>query len=152
MNTITDTHRVLVIADTWCQVDGLCDQVRAELAGEHDEVLVIAPPLSGKVHTIFNDTDGETELARRRLDDVLRRLLEHGVAAHGRVSDGNPVVAIDDVLVTFPAERVVVVTEADCHQNWLERRLPGYLLALGIPTTQLLVPHELAQIGGANDA
>ena len=146
MNATTETQaHLLVVADVWCKVDGLCDRVRAELAGEDGSVLVLAPPLTGRLHTHLSDTDGETAAARQRLDDVLRRLRDHGVVAHGQIGDADPIIAIDDVLATFPAEEIVLVTEADGHQNWRERRLPEYLWKLGIPARHWVVPHEQAQ-------
>jgi hypothetical protein len=147
MNQQIDQTRVLVVADIWCQVDGLCDQVASELDDRNDDVLLVTPPLTGRLHTILSDTDAETAAARNRLDDALRRLREHGMSAVGLVGDADPIVAIDDALAQFEAEKVVVVTETARWRSWREKRLPGYLRGLGLPVRHLVVPHELAQQG-----
>ena len=145
MNRQSDQVRLLVVADIWCQIDGLCDQVRNELDDRDSDVLVIAPPLASRVHTFASDTDRETQAARDRLDDVLKRLKQHGVEARGLVGAHDPILAIDDALAEFPAEKVIVVTETSDHQNWREKRLPSYLEGLDVATIRLVVPHDLAE-------
>lgn len=138
------TH-LLVVADIWCQIDGLCQEVRSELEADGAQVLVTAPPLTSRVHAFTSDTDGETAVARQRLEDVLARLREHGVEARGLVGAHDPTLAIDDALAEFPADKVVVVTDSAAHQNWREHRLPTYLESLDLPVVHLLVPHDLAE-------
>ena len=145
MNPAADQMRLLVVADIWCQIDGLCDRVRNELDDRDSDVLVIAPPLASRAHTFVSDTDRETQAAKDRLDDVLKRLKQHGVEARGLVGAHDPMLAIDDALAEFPAEKVIVVTDTSDHQNWREKRLPAYLEGLGVPTIRLIVPHDLAK-------
>lgn len=54
-----DCLRVLVVADVWCQIDGLCDQVKAELDRANTEVFVVAPALVGPVRSFYGDIDAE---------------------------------------------------------------------------------------------
>ena len=145
MNPAADQMRLLVVADVWCQIDGLCDQVRNELDDRDSDVLVIAPPLASRVHTFASDTDPETEAARDRLADVLKRLKEHGVEARGLVAAHDPTLAIDDALAEFPAEKIIVVTDTGDHENWREKRLPAYLEGLDVPTIRVVVRHDLAE-------
>lgn len=145
MDSNTEPDRVLVVADIWCQVDGLCDQVREEVGDSDPEVLVIAPPLASRLHTFASDTDEETEAARRRLADVLRRLERHGVRARGRLGAHDPALAIDDALAQFPAQKIILITDTSEHENWREHRLPSYLEGLDLPFLRLIVPHELAE-------
>lgn len=145
MNAAADQMRLLVVADIWCQIDGLCAQVRSELDDRDSDVLVIAPPLASRVHTFTSDTDKETEAASERLADVLKRLKEHGVEARGEVGAHDPVIAIGDALAEFPAEKVIVVTDSSDHEHWRERSLPAYLDGLDLPTIRLVVPHELSE-------
>jgi hypothetical protein len=145
MDMVSRPTHLLVVADIWCQVDGLCDEVRDELEGEGAEVLVTAPPLASRLHTMTSDTDRETALARERLDDILRRLGEHGVKARGLIGAHDPALAIDDALAEFPADKIVVVTDSTGHQNWREQRLPAYLESLDLPVAHFLVAHEIAE-------
>jgi len=138
------TH-LLVVADIWCQIDGLCDEVRGELEADGAHVLVTAPPLASRLHTFTSDTDDESTLGRRRLEDVIARLRDHGVEARGLIGAHDPALAIDDALAQFPADKVIVVTDSAGHQNWREHRLPTYLESLDLPIVQMVVPHELAE-------
>jgi nucleotide-binding universal stress UspA family protein len=145
MDAVTKSNSLLVVADIWCRIDGLCDEVRGELEGDEARVLAVAPPLASRVHTFSSDTDQETAAARRRLEDMLARLHEHGVEARGLIGAHDPALAIDDALAQFAADKLIVVTDSNGHQNWRERRLPAYLEGLGLPVTHILVPHELAE-------
>ena len=143
--TNTDTHpQVLVVADVWCVVDGLCDEVRHHAEGAESRVLVIAPALTGRVHAWTNDTDREAEVARSRLENILARLEQQGVSAEGRVADPDPALAVVDALAEFPATEVLLVAEEVTHANWLEHDLAGRIARPGLPVTRLTVPHELA--------
>jgi len=145
MDNSTKTEHVLVVADIWCQIDGLCDEVRERLGGDNPQVMVIAPPLTSRLHTFTSDTDRETAQARQRLEDVLARLRRHGVDARGRLGAHDPTLAIDDALAEFAVDKILVVTDSPGHENWREQRLPAYLDTLGLPVTHFLVPHDLAK-------
>lgn len=142
MTEQADEIRVLVVADVWCRIDGLCAEVRGQLDRGTGEVLVLAPALAGRLHTMTSDLDTEFHVAQQRLDAVLERLDEHGVTARGEVGDANPVIAIDDVLARFPAERILVVTETAGHENWRERGLTERLHKHGLAVHHLTVEHD----------
>lgn len=145
MNKDAGTTHLLVVADIWCQIDGLCAQVRSELDDRDPDVLVVAPPFTSRLSTFASDTDDETGAAKDRLADVLRRLKEHGVEARGLVGAHDPKLAIDDALGQFPAEKVLVVTDTADNENWREKDLPAYFEGLDIPSVRLIVPHDLAE-------
>jgi hypothetical protein len=135
--------RLLVVADIWCEIEGICTQVRRELDCRESEVLVVAPPLASRIHTFDSDTDHETENARVRLAEVLARFAKHGIEARGMVGAHDPRLAIDDALAIFSAEKILVVTDTADHQNWREHHLPRYLEGLDVPVVRLFVPHDL---------
>jgi hypothetical protein len=132
-----------VLADVWCRVDDLCDEVIRH-AGDADRVLVVAPALAGPVHTWTNDTDRESEIAQARLENVLARLEQHGVRAEGHVAAQDPALAVQDALdgFGFEATRVIVVTEDDEHATWSERELTARIARPGLAVTRLTVAHE----------
>jgi hypothetical protein len=130
-----------VLADVWCRADGLCDEV-IRRAGDAGRVLVVAPALASRLHTLTNDTDRESELARTRLENVLARLEQHGVRAEGRVADQNPALAVEDALDRFAATEVILVTEDPEHANWSERGLVERIARRGLAVTRLSVAHE----------
>ena len=134
---------LLVLADVWCRADGLCDEVFRR-AGEAGEVLVVAPALASPLHTLTDDIDRESEIARTRLENVLARLEQHGVHAQGRVGTQNPALAAEDALDGFAATEVVVVTDDHAHANWSERGLTARIARPGLVVTRVTVPHEQA--------
>jgi hypothetical protein len=136
--------RLLVVADTWCQIDGLCDRVRAEMGSEQCEVMVVAPALTGRLHTLTDDTEDERSRTEARLENIISRLERHGVSAEGEVGDKDPVVAITDALARFPAEKIFLVTDTEPHQNWKEHRIREQTQQFDLPVRHVTVPHELA--------
>jgi hypothetical protein len=134
---------LLVLADVWCRVEGLCDEVLRR-AGDAGRVLVVAPALASRLHTWTNDTDRESEIAQARLENVLARLEQHGVRAEGRVADQDPALAVEDALNGFAATEVIVVTEEHEHANWSERDLAARIGRSGLVVTRLTVAHEQA--------
>jgi hypothetical protein len=141
-----NSPHVLVLADIWCRVDGLCDEIRRH-PGDAGRVLVIAPALASRLRTWANDTDRELENARARLEYVLTRLKQHGVYAEGRVAaHQDPALAVGDALdgLAFDATEVIVVTKDHAYLNWAERDLVSRIARPGLPITCLTVAHEQA--------
>jgi hypothetical protein len=132
---------LLVLADVWCRVEGLCDSV-VRRAGDASRVLVVAPALASRVHTWTNDTDRESDIARARLENVLARLEQHGVRAEGRVAAQDPALAVEDALDGFAATEVIVVTDDHENANWSERDLTARIARPGLAVTRLTVAHE----------
>jgi hypothetical protein len=140
-DTVDRSPHLLVLADAWCQVDRLCDEVLRRV-GDASRVLVVAPALASRLHTWTNDTDRESEIARTRLENVLAQLEQHGVRADGRVSDQDPALAVEDALDAFAATEVIIVTEDHEHANWSERGLTARIARPGLAVTRLTVAHE----------
>lgn len=139
--TADHSSHLLVLADVWCQAEGLCDEVLRR-AGDADRVLVVAPALASRLHTLTNDTDRESEVAQARLENVLGRLERQGVHADGRVADQDPALAVEDALRRFAATEVIVVTDDHEHANWSERDLTARISRPGLRVTRLTVAHE----------
>lgn len=139
--TADRSAHLLVLADVWCRVDDLCDEVirRAENAGR---VFVVAPALASRLHYWTDDTDREHEIAEARLGSVLARLEQHGVRAEGRVAAEDPALAVEDALDGFAANEVIVVTDDREHANWSERGLTDRIARPGLTVTRLTVAHE----------
>ena len=135
------SSHLLVLADVWCQVEGLCEEVLRR-AGDAGRVLVVAPALASRLHTWTNDTDHESEVAQARLEKLLALLEEHGIRAEGRVADQDPALAVEDALDGFAATEVIVVTEDHEHANWSERGLTARIARPGLAVTRLTVAHE----------
>jgi hypothetical protein len=142
-DTSDHSSHLLVLADAWCKVEGLCDEVLRR-AGDASRVLVVAPALASRLHTLTDDTDRESDVAQARLENVLARLEQHGIRAEGRVAAQNPALAVKDALHGFPATEVIVVTDDHEHSNWSERGLTARIARPGLIVTRLTVAHEQA--------
>jgi hypothetical protein len=137
--------RMLVVANAWCQVDGVCAEVRRLLDDEHDnDVLVIAPALASRAHRWTSDLDDELKEAQERLTTILARLRRHGVSAHGHVADADPVLAFQDALVEFAPDKVMLVSEDARHQSRQEREIFARMTQLFPVASHIAVSHDLA--------
>jgi hypothetical protein len=142
-DTADHSPHLLVLANIWCRMEGLCDEVLRR-AGDASRVLVVAPALASHLHTWTNDTDRESDIAQARLENVLARLEQHGIRAEGRVAAQDPALAAEDALDRFAATEVIVVTEDHEHANWSERGLTARIARPGLAVTRLTVAHEQA--------
>lgn len=85
------------------------------------EVLVVAPATtSSPLRFWVSDVDAAIDHAERVEERTVDRLEEAGVAAHGKVGDSEPLVAVQDALVTFPADRIVIVGHPEGHRDYRE--------------------------------
>src|SRR3954462_13652793 len=105
---MTSAHRILVVANETCPCPVLTDVVAGRAEGPHDEVLVVAPALNSRLRHWTSDVDGGVAGAlpgaRDRVGVAGDALRDRGVAARGEVGDADPMIAIEDALVGFPAD------------------------------------------------
>jgi hypothetical protein len=93
---------------------------------EHaEEIYVVAPTLTSWLQWVATDVDR----ARVSADQRLRRVFDHmhadGLAPRGTVANDNELVAIDDALLEFDADLIVLRLHlpGSKHENWRERRV-----------------------------
>ena len=75
------------------------------------EVFVVAPALNSRLRHWLSDEDGARRRAGELLATYVDRLERAGAHARGSVGDADPVQAIADALVTFPADEIVIASE-----------------------------------------
>jgi hypothetical protein len=108
--------KVLVIASEPISADRL----RAALAETTDnaEILVVAPALHRSALRFWlSDADEAIQRAELVQRETVEGLDDAGVDAHGVTGESDPVKAVEDALVTFPAERVVLFDRPDSAQR-----------------------------------
>ncbi len=94
------------------------DDVRDALPGDDDvegaEVLVVAPAVNESAVAFWvSDSDeaiGDAESVARRTADALR---ERGARARATTGESEPLLALQDALATFPADRILIVARSD---------------------------------------
>jgi hypothetical protein len=90
--------------------------LRRELGDEAEgaQVLVVSPAVNSSPLAFWmSDSDEAIEDAQERLDETLDKLRRAGVRARGTTGDSEGLVALEDALVSFPADRVVVVDDPE---------------------------------------
>src|SRR3954453_2725478 len=93
--------------------------------GEADdaEVLVVAPALNTKTRFFLADPDPAIERADAVQEETVERLDEEGIDAAGDTGESDPLLALQDALMTFDADEVVLFTHTGGDQNWQEEGL-----------------------------
>jgi hypothetical protein len=119
-----DRFKLLVLAAETLSGGDLRDEIRRHAGEREAAVRVVVPAL---VETRFKHAMGEVDEAireaNRRLDDELNQAREAGLDVEGQVGDSDPIVAIEDALLTFPADEILVVTHDEQHAHWIEADL-----------------------------
>ena len=115
-------RRLLVVANQTVGGRALLREIENRSRGADTEILVITPALVGSRAAHWSsDVDEATELARQRMELSLQAIQEAGLRARGQVGDSEPNVAIEDALVEFPADEIIISTHPPDRSRWLER-------------------------------
>ena len=112
--------RLLVVANETIASQTLRDAI-GTLAGGGTEVLVIAPALNTRLGYWAGDDRRARRRAEERLASCLDLLAAEGIDADGFVADANPLLAIEDALRVYDADRILISTHPDGRSNWLAR-------------------------------
>src|SRR3954465_2612765 len=114
--------KILALVAEPIDADALRSAVGDSEAG-NAEVLVVAPALNTKKRYFLADPDPAIERAEAVQEETVERLDEEGIDAAGDTGEEDPLLALQDALVTFEADEVVLFTHAGGKQNWLEEGL-----------------------------
>ena len=112
-------HRILALVSQPVDAAALRSAVGEDVAGDA-EVLVVAPALQSKRRYLLADPDPGIERAEAVQEETVERLAEEGVDAAGDTGEADPMLAIQDALVTYQADEIVLFTRPDDQQSWLE--------------------------------
>jgi hypothetical protein len=99
------------------------DVVREAVGDEASdaEVMVVSPALTGSpLRFWMSDADEAIEHARETAEETAERLDEAGIDAAGDTGESDPLLALEDALQTFAADRVVVFTHPEGERDYLE--------------------------------
>jgi hypothetical protein len=104
-------------------------QLRSWLAGEVDRrpvvMRVVSPALAGsRLKYLTSDADEGIRKATQRLEQsVIELNRSENTIVSGEVGEADPVLAIEDALVSFPAEEIVLVVPPRGECRWAARNL-----------------------------
>jgi hypothetical protein len=140
MSTAPETRRVLVITNETAEGDVLHETIVVSAEEPGTEVLVVAPALNSRLRHWLSDSDAAHHAAELRLERCLDRLRSVGVRVEGEVGDADPLQAIEDALVWFRADELIVATHPPERSNWLEHDLVARACArFGLPVIHVVV-------------
>jgi GABA permease len=111
-------RRILVLVSEPVSAEALRDAVGD--AAERAEVLVVAPALNSPMRFWTSDADGAIQRAQEVQEETVERLDEEGIDAAGDTGAAEPLQAIQDALVTFDADEIVLFTHPEGQRNWAE--------------------------------
>jgi hypothetical protein len=115
--------------------------VRAAVGEEADfEVMVVSPALhDSPVRFWASDSDEAIARAQQVQEESVERLEEEGVDAAGDTGESDPMVALEDALATFDADRIVVFSHPDDERAYREEQLTAAERRFGIPVVHSVV-------------
>jgi hypothetical protein len=131
--------RLLVLTPEPVDADLLRATLGAEIEGA--EVLVVSPATNqSKLAFWVSDTDEAIAEAETAQAESVERLEEGGVDAAGDTGEGEPVVALQDALATFPADRIVVFSHPEGDRDYREDKgLADAEARFGVPVTHAVI-------------
>jgi GABA permease len=140
----TRAHRILVVANETVGGRALLSEIQNRCKGRDSEILVVTPALTGSaVKHWASDVDEAIEAAKRRQAESVRAIEGLGLRARGEVGDSDPNVAMEDALLTFPADEVVISTHPPERSRWLERGVVERARSeIDLPITHVVVDLE----------
>ena len=103
---------VLVLAASPVDADLLRRELGEDVEGA--QVLVVSPAVNSSPLAFWvSDSDEAIADAQQRLDETLEGLRSSGVSARGTTGESEGLLAIQDALASFQADRVVVVDDPE---------------------------------------
>jgi hypothetical protein len=119
------------------------DDVRRALPGEDDvagaEVLVVAPAVNeSPVRFWMSDADDAIAHAGKAAGETAEGLRSEGAQARATAGESEPLLALQDALATFPADRVLVFVREGDAARYREDDVVGEAeRRFGVPVTEV---------------
>jgi hypothetical protein len=111
--------RLLVIAAEPVEPGQLADIVGEDL--DDAEIRLVTPALNdSRLAFWVSDSDEAIAEAESAKEESVARLRAEGIDAEGETGESDPLVALEDALATFPADRIVIVRHAAGEEAYLE--------------------------------
>jgi len=103
------------------------------------EVLVVSPAVNeSPVAFWVSDSDEAIADAESAAEQTAAQLRERGAQARATAGDSEPLVALEDALATYPADRVLVFVRADDRARYREEDVLGEAeQRFGVPVTEV---------------
>ncbi len=141
----TAQRRVLVLLAAECDGEHVVRELSAH-GHAHTGIRVIAPLVGSRLnHFLFGDEHASRPAAEHRLSEAIDAFYRHGIEVTGGTGDSSPLQALEDEIVVFHPDELVIVLHPTSDREWFERHLPEDAVAkFGLPVTVVdAVPVEV---------
>jgi hypothetical protein len=116
--------RALVVIDEAVSGEELTRSLLGHLGKDVEEVFVVAPALpESKLDLMMGAVDEAIPPARERLEETLKALKDAGLRASGEVGDSDPIQAMNDEVVKFAPDQIVLVAHDEEEGSPVEKGL-----------------------------
>jgi hypothetical protein len=125
----------LIVANQTLTSQSLTQAIRARLAEGPIQTYVVVPltPVGGRLTW---DEQASWDVAKARLDEVVKRLRDMGAEAGGEVGDRDPVAAVRDAIRGRSVDEIIVSTLPKGISRWLGEDVPSRMReAVSVPIT-----------------
>jgi hypothetical protein len=142
--TGTGVRRALLVIDEAVSGRELTRALTERLEGGIEEVFVVAPALpESKLELMMGDVDDAIPPARERLEETLDALRAAGVKASGEVGDSDPIQAMNDEVVKFDPDQIILVAHTEAEGSPIEKGLLEQAERdFDLPVLELVVTRE----------
>jgi len=132
--------KVLVLTSEPINADALREAIGSGDA-EQAEVMVVSPATqSSKLRFWLSDADDAIRRAEDVQEETVERLDEEGIDAAGDTGESDPLLALEDTLTTFEADRVIVFRHPEGDRDHLEDDWLGAARErIGVPIEERVV-------------
>lgn len=116
--------RALVVIDEAVSGEELTRSLLGHLGKDVEEVFVVAPALpESKLDLMMGAVDEAIPPARERLEETLKALKDAGLRASGEVGDSDPIQAMNDEVIKFAPDQIVLVAHDEDEGSPVEKGL-----------------------------
>ena len=113
--------KLLVLTSEPITAEALRSALPSEVDPADSEVMVVAPAVQEQgLRFWMSDADEAIADADKVRRETVERLGQEGIAASGDTGESDPMLAIQDALTTFDADRIVVFTHPVSEEGYRE--------------------------------
>ncbi len=131
--------RLLVVAAQAATGEELRERLAEEAGRRPIEMRVVSPALAeSMLKHLTSDADEGIHNAEQRLEESVSEMDQSkGTTVSGEVGEADPLIAIEDALVSFPAEEIVLVVRPEGEGQWAARNLLEDAKRFALPVREI---------------
>jgi hypothetical protein len=131
--------KLLILASDPVGADDVRDALPGDAGIDRAEVLVVAPAVNeSPVRFWMSDADAAIERAGETAGETAGGLRDQGAQARATTGEAEPLLALQDALATFPADRVLIFLREGDAARYREDDIAGEAeRRFGVPVTEI---------------